>query len=39
MKEKTLFILFAGLSFGKKIKISHKIADTSFNGEISKCLE
>ena len=30
MKLKTLFIVFEELSFGEKIKIWHKIADTSF---------
>ena len=30
MKWKTFFIIFEGLSFGEKIKISQKIADTSF---------
>ena len=32
MKLKTLFIVFEGLTFGGKIKILLKIADTSFNG-------
>ena len=31
MKEKTLFVVFEGLSFGKKIEIWYKIADLSFN--------
>ena len=29
-KKKTFFIVFEGLSFEEKIKIWHKIADTSF---------
>ena len=31
--KKTLFIVFEGLSFGVKIKIWEKIADTSFKFE------
>ena len=30
MKQKTFFTAFGGLSFGEKIKIWQKIADTSF---------
>ena len=30
MKQKTLFIVFEGLSFSGKTKICQKIADTSF---------
>ena len=30
MKLKTFFVVFEGLSFGEKIKIWWKIADTSF---------
>ena len=30
MKQKTFFIVFKELSFGEKIKIWQKIADTSF---------
>ena len=32
MKYKTFFVVFKGLSFGEKIEIGAKIADTSFKG-------
>ena len=36
MKWKTFFIVFEGLSFGEKIKIWHKIVDTSFKDDINE---
>ena len=39
MKWKTFFIVFKWLSFGEKIKISQKLADTSFKQKVKMFLQ